>query len=151
MKVIRPITKDDLPVLEKFAQTAGMGVTSLPRHPTRLEEKLERSIDSFKQGDEFDSGLYLFVLEDLSTGQLGGTCAVDARTRGSQNGYYYRVEELILPKDSPSHPQEELYHRNWGLVSTAQIPFGRTGTSALAEPFSLSRRISATLLIKSHR
>ena len=85
MKVIRPITKNDLPALLKFAQTAGMGVTSLPRHPTRLEEKLERSLNSFQHSHTFGKGLYLFVLEDLSNGKLGGTSAIDAKTLGSQN------------------------------------------------------------------
>ncbi len=98
MMIIRPIRESDQEGLEKFALTAGLGVTSLPKHPTILKQKVRRSVASFANKEDQRDGLYLFILEDLTTGELGGTCAIEASTLGSEDGYVFRVEELVQPK-----------------------------------------------------
>lgn len=98
MMVIRPIQESDLEAFEKFAMTAGAGVTSLPKNSRLLKQKVLRSVSSFVTPEDNTEGLYIFVLVNIETGELGGTCAIDAKTLGSEDGYFYRVEELVHPK-----------------------------------------------------
>ena len=105
MYVIRPIRKKDLPSLEKFAATAGAGVTSLPKQPGLLRKRLERSLESFTCYPPAENGRYLFVVEDLSTAHLGGTCAIMAKTNGDEHGYVYRVEEIEMPRSKLPAPE----------------------------------------------
>ena len=79
MNVMRPITLADLDGLVQMARTAGAGFTSLPPVPEFLQEKIELSERSFgakvgKPGHE----RYMFVLEDVDSGKVGGCCAVEA-------------------------------------------------------------------------
>src|SRR5262249_32661658 len=100
-----------LPHLERFAQTVGLGVTSLPNHSDLLEEKLQRAVQSFGQKKKEKHPLYLFVLEDLETGESGGTCAIEASTFGSDEGYCYRLEDIALPKVHPlTRPSTKILH-----------------------------------------
>jgi arginine N-succinyltransferase len=103
--VVRPIRESDYETFEKFAMTAGAGVTSLPKQSGLLRKKLDRALASFNSTEPCDDGLYLFVLEDTSTGELGGTCAINAKTLGSEDGYVFRVEELIYPRTSLPTPK----------------------------------------------
>ncbi len=98
MKVIRPIKEADLEAYEKFAQTVGVGVTSLPKNHNALRARIQQSVTTFANSNGKGDGLYIFVLDDIQANQLGGTCAINARTRGSESGYFYRVEELVKPK-----------------------------------------------------
>lgn len=105
MMVIRPIRESDQEAFEKFASTAGTGVTSLPRNSTILKQRVRRSIASFASQSSEVEGLYIFVLEDIETGELGGTCAIDAKTLGSEDGYFLRVEEIVPPRTSFPSPK----------------------------------------------
>lgn len=96
--VVRPIRESDFEWLEKFAMTAGTGVTSLPKQSALLKKKIHRTLESFRSPASCDDGLYLFVLENISTGELGGTCAINAKTLGSEDGYVFRIEELVYPR-----------------------------------------------------
>lgn len=59
---IRPASLKDLPTLIAFSKVAGIGITSLPRNPFILEEKLARAERSF-QGVLSPSKTFLFFLE----------------------------------------------------------------------------------------
>ena len=106
MYVIRPIRKKDLPSFEKFAVTAGAGVTSLPKQPAALRKKVERSVRSFVCQPPMEDGLYIFVVEDISTGELGGTCAINAKTVGSEHGHVFRVEHIEMPPSTLPIPKQ---------------------------------------------
>ena len=92
MKVIRPIRINDLDALVHMAETAGAGFTSLPPYPDFLRQKIELSLHSFAQtvvtpGHE----RYLFVLEESSTGEIGGCCAIEAACGLDEPFYNYHV------------------------------------------------------------
>ncbi len=106
MYVIRPIRKKDLPNFVRFAITAGAGVTSLPKEPSLLRKKVERSMHSFACQPPSKDGLYIFVAEDTSTGELGGTCAINAKTTGSEHGHVFRVEQIEMPSSKLPIPSE---------------------------------------------
>ncbi|TXI40300.1 MAG: arginine N-succinyltransferase [Nitrosomonas sp.] len=94
MVVIRPIRESDQEAFEKFALTAGTGGTSLPRNSRLLKERILRSVASFNSENPV-GGLYVFVLEDVDSGELAGTCSIDPKTQGAEGGFLFRVEEII--------------------------------------------------------
>lgn len=101
MFVIRPISMKDLDALEGFAYTAALGLTSLPRNRQALEKRIGKSLSSFeKKVATPENEHYQFVLEDLSTGTVGGTCGVSSKTGVSTPNYYYKID-TIHTADSP--------------------------------------------------
>lgn len=77
MIIIRPITKQDRDKYVKCSSNATIGIRNLPKNLENLEETIFRSEQSFaksitKPGKEE----YYFVLEDLSTGRIAGTCGI---------------------------------------------------------------------------
>lgn len=96
MLIVRPINTSDLNDLEHFAAAAGAGHTNLPQDTKRLQEKIDHSELSFaanitQAGDES----YQFVLQDLESEQLVGTCAIDACIGLSQPNYSYRLSQVV--------------------------------------------------------
>lgn len=95
MYIIRPITMHDFETLEGFAHAAALGMTGLPRNRNALQHKIGKSIESFEREvttpiDEH----YQFILEDISTGKIGGTCGVSSRTGILNPHYYYKIENI---------------------------------------------------------
>lgn len=81
MFVIRPIEEKDYHALETIAFTAHAGLLSLPKNPTLLKRKLHAAIDAINRKiTSPDHETYLFVLENTSTGKIGGTCGIYSRT-----------------------------------------------------------------------
>lgn len=96
MLIVRPIQQTDTDTLIEFAAAAGVGHTNLPRDNKRLQEKIDHSELSFtatitQAGDES----YQFILQDLATNQLAGTCAIDACIGLSQPNYSYRLSQVV--------------------------------------------------------
>lgn len=94
MFYIRPVKKSDLDTLMQFSLKAGLGIRNLPKNKKKLEEKIDRSILSFSR--EIIKPLdeeYSFVLEDLYTGNIEGTCGIKASIdpNTTQN---YKIEIL---------------------------------------------------------
>lgn len=151
MIILRPVTLDDLDVIYEMAAQAGL--TSLPNDRALLKTKVQLSVDSFskpvhKAGDE----LYLFLLEDISTGQKAGICGIKARTGVSTPVYFYLVEELPpLPSHLPTPKERRILrpiqfsHHPTEICSLFLRPeYRRDGLGRL---LSLSR----FLFIASHR
>lgn len=91
--VIRPITPRDFDKYVEFAFSAGLGITSMPKDTALLKKKIEEAEQAFhseitKPGREH----YLFVLEDATTGTIGGTCGIYAATGVNEPTYFYRRE-----------------------------------------------------------
>ena len=116
MLIVRPVQKKDHVFIERFAPETLIGITSLPHDHERLLKKIDHSIKSFAKEVEGPSNEdYFFVLEDLSTSTVYGTCSILA---GSENreGYVYKiVEDTQFPLTSDHvkllRPQtEELNH-----------------------------------------
>jgi arginine N-succinyltransferase len=123
MNVMRPIRADDLGALLHMAETAGAGFTSLPPVRAILQGKIDLSEQSFaakvsKPGHE----RYMFVLEDVAAGKIGGCCAVEAACGLDEPFYNYRVGTTV-------HASRALNVYN--LVPTLYLTNDYTGTSVL--------------------
>jgi arginine N-succinyltransferase len=96
MWIVRPARLDDVAGIEQLAVAQGARVSTLPRSPDKLAEKIDhaaRSLacDPSTQGRE----RFLFVLEDTETGAILGTAGLDASAGNGQPFYNYRLDELI--------------------------------------------------------
>lgn len=112
MFVIRPAKLADLNEIERCALTAGPGLTHLPRHHGALEELIHKSIKSFsEQVDKPRNEQYLFVLEDVEKGLLGGTCGIVSRTGVPIPFYVYRIETLLPTSNRLPLPREPRFLR----------------------------------------
>ncbi|PKH02833.1 arginine N-succinyltransferase [Psychromonas sp. MB-3u-54] len=96
MIVLRPAQLSDISKLERLAYASGPMVSTLPAKRSHLLAKVERSIHSFEQevltpGEES----YLFVLEEMLTGQLVGTGVVNALAGNREPFYSFRNDIKI--------------------------------------------------------
>jgi arginine N-succinyltransferase len=92
MFIIRPIKKSDLSPLMKLLEASGHGLTSLPKDEKIIADKIdfsERSFDHRKDGPAGES--YLFVMEELFTGQIVGVSGLISKIGGFQAYYFYRL------------------------------------------------------------
>ncbi|WP_068468155.1 arginine N-succinyltransferase [Candidatus Protochlamydia phocaeensis] len=106
MIVVRPITRKDQQIFAEFSFESLLGMTNLPRDREKLQDKIILSESSFRQQIE-KPGLeeYYFVLEDLTTGRIGGTCGILAENSISRS-YFYRIESLLTNAKHISAPKE---------------------------------------------
>ncbi|WP_313109199.1 arginine N-succinyltransferase [Atlantibacter sp.] len=126
MMVIRPIERNDLGPLLKLAGKTGGGLTSLPEDEATLGERIERSIATW-QGTlpKGDQG-YVFVLEETSTGNVAGICAIEVAVGLNDPWYNYRVGTLV-------HASKELNVYN--ALPTLFLSNDHTGSSELCTLF----------------
>ena len=72
--IVRPARASDLDALVSLAQLTGIGFTNIPQDTESMARRLEWSARSFaRTGDTPDDDLYLLVLENRATGEVGGT------------------------------------------------------------------------------
>lgn len=96
MIIVRPIKSSDYAALMKIAKDSGHGFTSLPQNEALLKRKIERSEQSFaKQVERPENEGYLFVLEDLATGEVVGTSAIEAAVGLDDAFYHYHLSKAI--------------------------------------------------------
>jgi arginine N-succinyltransferase len=102
MIVIRPIELRDQDALERFAFSSTLGITNLPKNSQLLQEKVLLSIESLQRPiSKPTNEYYLFVLEDLNTGELGGTSAITSKIGVKDPSYFYRVDTIQLHSSLP--------------------------------------------------
>lgn len=105
MHIIRPIRQQDSEAFQQLALKASTGILTLPRNPERLQQKVVDSLKSFaSQATSFDSGKYLFVLEDLENHHIEGCSAIQATAGIPGEEYYYKIETI----KSPHRPIESI-------------------------------------------
>lgn len=106
MIIIRPIKRKDQEIFAEFSFEALLGMTNLPRNRDKLLEKIIHSETSFLRNIE-DPGEeeYYFVIEDLTTGRIGGTCGILAQSTQSFR-YCYHIETLQTHSKHISAPKE---------------------------------------------
>ncbi len=93
MMIIRPCAEGDLDDLLRLAQSASVGLTTLPPDRGLLEERIRASQHALGRNITRPAGeTYLFVLENLLTGSLCGTAGVVARVGGFEPFYSYALE-----------------------------------------------------------
>lgn len=92
MLLVRPAALTDVDALATLAAASGIGITTLPRDPELLRQRVEDSRHAFRKGVRRPAGeSYFFVMEDLLTGRIGGCCGITARVGGFEPFYCYEV------------------------------------------------------------
>ncbi len=92
---IRAATPDDLSALYELSKLTGGGFTNLPADKGTLEAKLAKSQAGFdREGENQDDDLFLFVLENVATGAIRGTCQVFGKVGNDRPFYSYRLSTL---------------------------------------------------------
>ena len=92
---IRAAKPSDLGALYDLAKLTGGGFTNLPADYPTLEAKMETSAAGFaREGEHPEGDLYVFVLEEVATGKIRGTCQVFGKVGTEQPFYSYRISTL---------------------------------------------------------
>lgn len=96
MVIVRPVAASDLDDLVGLATVASFGLTSLPKDPELLQERVEQSLRSFASKPKKPGGeLYIFVMEDTDTGKAVGTSCIVSKVGGFEPFYAFRIETRI--------------------------------------------------------
>ena len=96
MQVVRAATLDDVDPLYDLIRKSNFGLTTLKITKEQLLERLEQSEFSFRRKIKKPSGQpYVFVMENLSNGQITGTCAIYSKIGGYEPFYAYQIETSI--------------------------------------------------------
>lgn len=114
---VRPATGEDFKAIYQMAKLTGGGFTNLPADRATLVAKLARSDASFGRKDDTQGGdLYVFVLEELKTGKIRGTCQVFGQVGVVQPFYSYHLSTL-----TQSSPELGKTFRNQTLTLTTDL------------------------------
>jgi arginine N-succinyltransferase len=127
MMIIRPVRSEDIDALEYLANSAKVGLTTLPPDRKLLEDKIVASQQAFAaERNEPGNDHYLFVLEDTETGSAVGTAAIVAAVGVSEAFYSYRVGTVV-------HASRELGVYN--KIPTLYLSNDYTGSTELRTLF----------------
>lgn len=85
--IIRPVRESDLPDIFEISTQVGPSI-SLPNDKKTIQKKVERSLVSFALKNKIEERLFLMVLEDLATGKLLGTAAIETRAGSKTHPFY---------------------------------------------------------------
>lgn len=133
MIIIRPIKMTDYDDLHRIAIESGHGFTSLPVNEEILRKRISHSEESFKtQVNHPGSQGYLFVMEDIETGQVVGTSGIEAAVGLDNAFYHYHLGKVV-------HSSREL-----NIHNTVE-------TLALCNDYSGATEICTLFLQESHR
>jgi arginine N-succinyltransferase len=92
---IRAAGPSDFRAFYDLAKLTGGGFTNLPAEKATLEAKLERSEAGFsRQGENPSDDLYVFMLEDFTTGAIRGTCQIFGAVGTDRPFYSYLISTL---------------------------------------------------------
>lgn len=92
---VRPARNEDFQAIYEMAKLTGGGFTNLPPDKGALVAKLDRSDEAFAREEGDPKGdLFVFVLENVDTGAIRGTCQVFSRVGMVEPFYSYRIGHL---------------------------------------------------------
>ena len=92
---IRAARVGDLRSFYNLAKLTGGGFTNLPAEKATLEAKLAKSAEGFaREGDTPGDDLYVFMLENVETRQIRGTCQVFGAVGTDRPFYSYLISTL---------------------------------------------------------
>ena len=92
---VRPVRNEDFDSVYEMAKLTGGGFTNLPPDRGTLVDKLIRSEHGFTRDTESPSeDMFMFVLENVETGQIRGTCQVFSQVGVNNPFYSYRISTL---------------------------------------------------------
>jgi arginine N-succinyltransferase len=97
MYFIRPIARDDLPVVLALSERTGKGLTTLPADRDRLLQRIERSLASFDGAADKANACYMFVLVESTSAdeRVVGISAIEAAVGLKEPWYNYHVGTLV--------------------------------------------------------
>jgi arginine N-succinyltransferase len=150
---IRAARRSDLRAFYNLAKLTGGGFTNLPAEKPTLEAKLEQSAQGFERaGDTPGDDLYVFMLENVDTRQIRGTCQVFGAVGTKLPFYSYLISTLTQKSDALGTTfRNQLLHLTTDLEGASEVgglflhPHERAGGLGLL----LAR--SRYLFIKAHR
>jgi arginine N-succinyltransferase len=97
---IRAARPDDLRAFYDLAKLTGGGFTNLPAERDTLEAKLVRSEAGFsREGAAPANDLYVFMLENVETGAIRGTCQIFGAVGVDQPFYSYLISTLTVKSE----------------------------------------------------
>ncbi len=107
---LRPVRETDHPAFMEMAYEAGYGMTSLPRHTDVLEAKLASAVASFQGRPKHPrEELFLFALEDTTTGHVIGCTGIKAHVGLVHPFYSYRISTLTAhSRDLDTHNRQQV-------------------------------------------
>jgi arginine N-succinyltransferase len=92
---VRPARGEDFESIYEMAKLTGGGFTNLPPDRGALVDKIIRSQVSFETPrTEPGDDMFLFVLENVETGQIRGTCQIFGMVGTEHPFYSYRIGTL---------------------------------------------------------
>jgi|694.fasta_scaffold45851_2 arginine N-succinyltransferase len=95
MFIIRPIRLTDLDAYTNFAFMANVGITSMPKNRELLKKNIEESLASFAPAiNSPKNENYLFALEKMNNGDIGGVSAIYSKSGVEEPKYYYHIDTL---------------------------------------------------------
>src|SRR6476660_8557084 len=98
MFFVRPIARDDLPIVLALSERSGTGLTTLPADRDRLLQRIERSLASFDGAANKASACYMFVLVERANSaqeRVVGISAIEAAVGLHEPWYNYHVGTLV--------------------------------------------------------
>lgn len=95
MLAVRAARPSDLDAVLQLASCAGPGMTTLKPDRAALSDRLALAQASFREQIPFEQRDYVFVLDDLAQGRVGGIAAIKAAVGLDEPFYNYRVGTLV--------------------------------------------------------
>lgn len=93
--IVRGTRPDDLDAVLALAARIGAGMTTLKADRGALARRLAVSVASFAGAIPIAARDYLFVLEDIANGRVGGVCAIKASVGGVAPFFSYRLASRV--------------------------------------------------------
>jgi len=107
MLVVRRVQESDLDPLFELIQKSEYGLTTLKISKDELESRIEKSLFAFTQKSSKPSGQpYVFVMEDLNSGKIVGTCSIYSKIGGFEPMYSYEIKESVHKSNDLDPPVE---------------------------------------------
>ncbi len=151
--IIRPAHPDDVQQLYEMAKRTGGGFTNLPPDRKSLSTKLERSAAAFsRDDDQVGDDLFVFVLQNVATGEVRGTCQIFARVGQKWPFYSYRIGALTQHSEELGRTfRADILNLSTDLEGTTEVGglFLHPGERAGGLGMLIAR--SRYLFIRNHR
>ena len=101
MRIVRRVRPGDLDAVHALALRAGYGLTTLTSDRALLAKRIAESCASFdRTGPASEGSSYLFVMEDLETGAIGGTCGIVSKVGILEPFYAYEVKSRLVESEA---------------------------------------------------
>jgi arginine N-succinyltransferase len=151
--IIRPANLSDLQPMYEMAKRTGGGFTNLPPDRKALTAKLERSAAAFaRDGDDVGDDLFVFVMENVETGEVRGTCQIFSAVGLKWPFYSYRIGALTQHSEELGRTfRADILNLSTDLEGTTEVgglflhPAERSGG------FGMLIARSRYLFIRNHR